>query len=83
MFTKFYFFYLWTLFVTLMCIWTLSIVNIPQELQAQEAPINSGVNNCKELEEENISLRSDIERLKLEKFEVSFTNCKNICKRLQ
>jgi len=82
-FTKFYTFYLWTLLLILISIWVISVTTIPQQAQAQEAPSKPEVNGCNILEEENARLRLEIENLKTQKFEASFSNCRNICRRLQ
>ena len=82
-FTKFYTIYLWTLLLILISIWVLGVTTMPQHAQAQTAPVKPDVNGCNDLEEENQRLRLEIENLKTEKFEASFSNCRNICRRLQ
>jgi len=52
-------------------------------LNAQESSTVPDVSVCKRLEEENARLKLELENLKLEKIEVSFTNCRSICRRLQ
>lgn len=79
-FTKFYTIYLWTLLLILISIWVLGVTTMPNKVQAQET---STTNNCKLLEEENQRLRLEIENLKAEKFEASFSACRNFCRRLQ
>lgn len=79
-FTKFYTIYLWALLLILISIWVLGITTMPNKVQAQET---STTNNCKLLEEENQRLRLEIENLKAEKFEASFSTCRNFCRRLQ
>ena len=79
-FTKFYTIYLWALLLILISIWVLGVTTMPNKVQAQET---STTNNCKLLEEENQRLRLEIENLKAEKFEASFSTCRNFCRRLQ
>jgi hypothetical protein len=79
-FTKFYTIYLWTLLLILISIWVLGVTTMPNKVQAQET---STTNNCKLLEEENQRLRLEIENLKAEKFEATFSTCRNFCRRLQ
>jgi hypothetical protein len=82
-FVKFYTIFLWTFFIILMSIWLINIKIITQNVNAQEIQVKTNISSCKELEEENIKLRLEIENLKLEKFESNFSNCRNFCRRLQ
>lgn len=52
-------------------------------LNAQDMSVQGGESACKLLQEENMRLRMEIENIKAEKLEVSFTSCRAICRRIQ
>jgi len=52
-------------------------------LNAQDVSDQTVESACKLLQEENARLRLEIENIKAEKLEVSFTSCRAICRRIQ